>query len=191
MWRRLDRPPNELVGVGFAAQGFEKASSYVINPASRAGRTSWIWEGVTDEDGCIGTSGLGGGAAGQEVDRYDLRLGSPAHAVVLASATDFSPDMVRTKEEFEGSVVYPVPDPYVRSDIVFYETPNGGAVFSVGSISWFGALARNGYDNDIARLTANVLHRFGDPEPFSTPVSSASDATCPLPSPAAATEEPS
>jgi N,N-dimethylformamidase len=77
--------------------------------------------------------------------------------------------MVRTKEEFEGSVIYPVPDPYVRSDIVFYETPAGGAVFSVGSISWFGALARDGYDNDIARLTANVLHRFADATPFPSP----------------------
>ena len=117
----------------------------------------------------LGTSGLGGGAAGQEIDRYDTRLGSPGHAVVLASASEFSPDMVRTKEEFEGSVVYATPDPFVRSDIVFYETPSGGAVFSVGSISWFGALARNGYDNDIARMTANVLHRFADPTPFEPP----------------------
>jgi N,N-dimethylformamidase len=26
--------------------------------------------------------------------------------------------------------------PLVRSDMVFYETPNGGAVFSVSSIAW-------------------------------------------------------
>ena len=32
-------------------------------------------------------------------------------------------------------------DPAVRADLVFFETPNGGAVFSTGSISWFGALA--------------------------------------------------
>ena len=65
-----------------------------------------------------------------------------------------------------GFVEYPTPDPYVRSDIVFFETPAGGAVFSVGSISWFGALARNGYDNDIANMTANVVRRFADPERF-------------------------
>ncbi|MGF1597179.1 MAG: N,N-dimethylformamidase beta subunit family domain-containing protein [Acidimicrobiales bacterium] len=174
MWRRLGRAPNELVGVGFAAQGFERACGYVVDPATLepddgAGRAAWIWEGVEIVDGRIGTSGLGGGAAGQELDRYDPRLGSPAHAVILASATEFGPDMVRTKEEFEGSVVYASPDPYVRSDIVFYETPNGGAVFSVGSISWFGALARNGYDNDIAHMTANVIERFCDPTPFDPP----------------------
>ncbi|MGH1493154.1 MAG: N,N-dimethylformamidase beta subunit family domain-containing protein [Acidimicrobiales bacterium] len=180
MWRRNGRPPNELVGVGFAAQGFARASHYDVNPDSLEGssgdtggpdssRAAWVWDGVEIEDGRIGTSGLGGGAAGQELDRYDTRLGSPGHAVVLASATEFGPDMVRTKEEFEGSVSYPTPDPYVRADIVFYETPNGGAVFSVGSISWFGALARNGYDNDVAKMTANVLHRFADPTPFEPP----------------------
>ncbi|MCZ6616791.1 MAG: hypothetical protein O7E57_01560, partial [Gammaproteobacteria bacterium] len=123
MWRRNARAPNELVGVGFAAQGFARAVHYDVNPASRTSRAAWIWEGVTDDEGRIGTSGLGGGAAGQELDRYDTRLGSPRHAVVLASATGFGPDMIRTKEEFEGSVNYPTPDPYVRADIVFFETP--------------------------------------------------------------------
>ncbi len=195
MWRRLGRAPNELVGIGFAAQGFDKASYYEVNPAALGGtdgpdnggsgagssngalneygfdqgRAAWVWNGVELDDGRIGTSGLGGGAAGQELDRYDTRLGSPSHAVVLASATDFGPDMLRTKEEFEGSVAYSSPDPYVRADIVFYETPNGGAVFSVGSISWFGALARNNYDNDVAKLTGNVLDRFVDPRPFEPP----------------------
>jgi N,N-dimethylformamidase len=49
---------------------------------------------------------------------------------------------------------------------VFFETPAGGAVFSVGSIAWYGALAHRGYDNDIARITTNVLRRFLDPAPF-------------------------
>ena len=132
-------------------------------------RAAWIWDQVEIDEGRIGTSRLGGGAAGQEIDRYDERLGSPAHAVVLASATDFGPDMVRTKEEFEASVDVAMPDPYVRGDIVFYETAGGGAVFSASSISWFGALARNGYDNDIAQMTRNVLLRFADPTPFDPP----------------------
>lgn len=176
MWRRQGRAPNELVGVGFAAQGFDRATYYRIDPEALTSRAGWILHDVdVDDEGRIGTSGLGGGAAGQEVDRYDTRLGSPTHAVVLASATDFGPDMVRTKEEFEGSVVYTSPDPYVRADIVFYETPAGGAVFSVGSISWFGALARDGYKNDVARMTANVVKRFLDPEPFD---GSADDSAC-------------
>jgi N,N-dimethylformamidase len=167
LWRRLGRAPNELVGIGFAAQGFERATHYRVDPHARASRAAWILGGVDDER--IGTSGLGGGAAGQEIDRYDVRLGSPRHAVVLASATEFGPDMLRTKEEFGGSIAFPSPDPFVRADIVFFETPQGGAVFSVGSISWFGALARDGYDNDVARITTNVLRRFVDPEPFAAP----------------------
>ncbi len=182
MWRRLGRSPNEVAGIGFAAQGFENATSYEINGSSLDtahpdGRMAWAWDGVVPDEGRIGTSGLGGGAAGQEIDRYDTRLGSPAHAVVLASATDFAPDMLRTKEEFEGSVAFPSPDPFVRSDVVIFETPGGGAAFSVGSISWFGALARNGYDNDIARLTANVLRRFADPAPFDPPPESIDPST--------------
>jgi N,N-dimethylformamidase len=169
MWRRIGRAPNELVGIGFAAQGFDRASHYEIAPEALTGRTAWMWDRVELVDGRLGTSGLGGGAAGQEIDRYDPHLGSPAHAVVVASATDFGPDMVRTKEEFGGSVIYPIPDPLVRADVVFYETPGGGAVFSVGSISWFGALARNHYQNDVAQLTANVIRRFLDPTPFPAP----------------------
>ena len=167
MWRRLGRPPNQLVGVGFTAMGFERAVSYRRGAASRASRAAWIFDGVTGED--IGTAGLGGGAAGQEIDRYDPALGSPAHALVLASATAFGSDMRRTKEEFEAVVTAPSPDPLVRADVVFFETPAGGAVFSVGSISWFGALAHNSYDNDIARITANVVRRFVDVEPFAIP----------------------
>ena len=167
LWRRNGRAPNQLVGIGFAAQGFEKATFYRVDPDVYDSRASWILNGIDDE--LIGTSGLGGGAAGQEVDRYDEKLGSPGHAVIVATATDFGPDMLRTKEEFEGTVAFPTPDPFVRADIVFYETPAGGAVFSVGSISWFGALARNGYDNDISKMTRNVLERFVDPAPFENP----------------------
>ena len=164
LWRRLGRPPNQIAGVGFTAQGFERATFFERTPASHDSRASWIFEGVENEK--IGTSGLGGGAAGQEIDRFDAALGSPPHAVILATATEFGPDMVRVKEEFEGSVFLSPDDPLVRADVVFYETQNGGAVFSVGSISWFGALARENYSNDVARITANVIRRFIDPVPF-------------------------
>ena len=167
LWRRLGRPPNALVGVGFVAQGFERAVAYERKPASYDSRAAWIFDGVAEP--MIGTSGLGGGAAGQEVDSYNPALGSPPHALVLASATDFGADMTRTKEELEAAIIVPSPDPVVRADVVFFETDAGGAVFSVGSIAWFGALARNEFDNDVARITANVVRRFLSPAPFSQP----------------------
>jgi N,N-dimethylformamidase len=36
------------------------------------------------------------------------------------------------------------------------------AVFSVGSINWSGSLPHNGFDNNVARVTGNVLRRFAD-----------------------------
>ena len=54
----------------------------------------------------------------------------------------------------------------VRADIVFFETANGGAVFSTGSIAYGASLPWNDYKNNIAKLTGNVLKRFADSKPF-------------------------
>jgi N,N-dimethylformamidase len=37
---------------------------------------------------------------------------------------------------------------------------NGGAVFAVGSVTWTGSLSHADYQNDVARITRNVLDRF-------------------------------
>jgi N,N-dimethylformamidase len=76
--------------------------------------------------------------------------------------------MLRVKEEFH--MMQPLgDDPNVKADMVFFEVPGGGAVFSTGSISYAGALAFNDYDNEIAKITANVLRRFLQAEPFEYP----------------------
>ena len=54
----------------------------------------------------------------------------------------------------------------VRADMTFFEHPGGGAVFSVGSISWTGSLSHNQYENNVSRITENVLRRFLDQAPF-------------------------
>jgi hypothetical protein len=38
-------------------------------------------------------------------------------------------------------------------------------VFPTGSIAWYGASSHNGYDDNVARITGNVLPRFLDPAP--------------------------
>jgi N,N-dimethylformamidase len=53
--------------------------------------------------------------------------------------------------------------------MVFFETPAGGAVFSVGAIGWAGALPCDRYENAAARITKNVLERFLSAEPFNMP----------------------
>lgn len=167
LWRRIGRAPNRLVGVGFAAQGFEKSGHYRRAAGADDPRAAFAFEGVRDE--VIGDFGsLGGGAAGEEIDRCDLRLGSPPHALVLASSAGLSRDMLRTKEEFLSTVPW-FEDPKVRADLTFFEGPNGGAVFSTGSITWCASLAHDGFSNNISAITANVLRRFLDEEPFVAP----------------------
>ena len=53
-------------------------------------------------------------------------------------------------------------NPLVRSDMVYFEGPKGGAVFSVGSISWCSCLSHNHGDNNVSRITENVLRRFAE-----------------------------
>ena len=62
-----------------------------------------------------------------------------------------------------------VQNPLVHADMTFFETPGGGAVFSVGSIAWAASLPHNGYDNNISRLTGNVIRRFVDDTAFEMP----------------------
>ena len=54
----------------------------------------------------------------------------------------------------------------VHADIIFYETPNGCAVFAVGSIGRQGSLSDEGYANNVAKLTDHVARRFVDEKPF-------------------------
>ena len=49
-----------------------------------------------------------------------------------------------------------------RADMTYIEKPMGGAVFSTGSITYCGALPANKFDNDVSRLTFNVINRFGE-----------------------------
>lgn len=167
LWRRNRRPPNQLVGVGFAAQGFDESRPYRRTKAADDPRVSFMFDGVPGD--LIGDFGLRGGAAGgEEIDRFDIRLGSPAHALVVASADDMPPDMLRVKEEFFSTQPL-APDKEVRADLTFFETPSGGAVFSTGSIAWAGSLSHNGYDNNVAKLSGNVLNRFVARAPFEIP----------------------
>ena len=168
MWRRMGRAPQSVAGTGMTAQGFDLSTSFERTPASVDRRVAFAFVGIRAGDR-IGDFGLiGGGAAGWEVDRADIRLGTPPHALVVATATDFTASYHWMKEELTHthSAITGETCPLVRCDMVFYETPNGGAVFSTSSIAWAGALAHNGYDNNVSRLTENVVRRFIDPTPF-------------------------
>jgi len=171
MWRRQGgRSPNHLVGVGFTAQGFDVSSYYRRAPGAGDPRAAFILEGVDDE--ILGDFGLtGGGASGMELDRHDFSLGSPPHSLVIARSERQTEAHVHVVEDLLFNHMGTTGDvnEKVHADLVFFETPNGGAVFSVGSIAYSGALPWNDYDNNISRLTLNVLRRFMDPAPFPLP----------------------
>ncbi|MCI2421645.1 hypothetical protein MOQ72_29845 [Saccharopolyspora sp. K220] len=166
LWRLRGRAPNVLAGVGFTAQGHDRASGYRRSEASASPAVSWVFDGIDVGVGEVfGDEGPGlGGAAGDELDRADVTLGTPPDAVVLASSVGHSEKIVLVPEEVDHGYAAPPPGihPKVRADIVLFGRPGGGAVFSVGSIAWSTAMTHNGGDNDTARVTANVLDRFRD-----------------------------
>jgi N,N-dimethylformamidase len=89
-------------------------------------------------------------------------------ALLLASSEGRSDDYPHVAEEimFSFPGLGGTQDPQVRADVVYFRTPRGGAVFSVGSIAWCGSLAHRGYENDVSRITRNVLRRFASDEPL-------------------------
>ncbi len=168
LWRTRARAPNRLVGVGTTAFGFDSCGHYLRTPESFDPRAAFIFEGIGDDE-VIGDFGLvGGGAAGIEVDRYDRALGSPAHALVVARSAGLSRCYLPAPEEV--LCLHPAmsgdENSQVRADMVFFEGPKGGAVFSTGSIAWATSLCHRGADNNVSRITENVLRRFLDETPF-------------------------
>ncbi len=164
LWRHRGRPPNRLLGVGFSAQGAdERAPGYrkVLSDSSE-GEWGFVFEGVEHPD-AIGEFGLLlGGAAGNEVDRADPGRGTPSETVVLATSKGHSDayqlaveDIMITAPGQGGSE-----QPMVRSDMVLVPYASGGRVFSVGSITWLGSISHNDYDNDVSKVTRNVLENF-------------------------------
>ena len=165
LWRHRGKAPNKLVGVGLSCMGWSTESpGYARASASGDPRAAFIFEGVGERE-TIGAFGLAmGGAAGDELDRLDFELGTPPHALLLASSTGHNhhyqqviEDIPQLKSErvYGGST-----HPPIRADMVYFETARGGAVFSVGSMSWCGSLSHNDYDNNVSRITENVLRTF-------------------------------
>jgi N,N-dimethylformamidase len=168
LWRRQGLAPQKMAGTGFTAQGFDLSSFYRRNKDSFDERAAFIFAGV-GKDELIGDFGLiGGGAAGLELDRADRALGTPPNALVLASSENHTPVYMVVLEEIfiNAPGMCNGESDLVRADMVFFETPAGGAVFATSSIAWAGSLSHNNYRNNVSRITENVLRRFLDEKPF-------------------------
>ena len=167
LWRHRGRPPQAIVGVGPAAMGWGPAAGYVRQQDSFDERAAFVFEGIGDDE-VIGDfedsfSAATAGAAGDEIDRLDLGLGSPRHALLLATSAGGHSEHYQPMVEDHAARTPgagPTDQPRVRADMVYFETPDEGAVFSVGSINWILNLPYNGYRNNVSRITGNVLNRF-------------------------------
>jgi N,N-dimethylformamidase len=151
LWLKRGLPPKSIFGVEPTSCVFVPAEGrwgFRRLPASREQRFAWVFDGVGDE--VIGNFGLNlGSAAGYEMDAVDEWAGEDAsrRPIPLAEARHELISAIRD----EGAPV---------AHIAFLEYPAGGAVFTVGSVTWTGSLAHNNYDNNVSRITENVLRRF-------------------------------
>jgi len=168
LWRSRGRAPQKIVGIGFTAEGMDRSTHFERMPDSFHKRAAWMFQGIGDHEK-IGDFGLGlGGAAGIEIDRYDLALGTPPHTLLVGMAEGFSDNYPLVSEE----ITYAFPgrggtqDPQVRADITYFTTAQHGACLAIGSIAWSMALPINGGQNNAATLMRNVLDAFIRPGPL-------------------------
>lgn len=161
LWRNRGRAPQKLVGVGMIAEGFETCEPFRKMPDAWHRTVSWITEGIEGE--LIGDEGLAyGGAAGIEVDRYDLTLGTPPHTKIIASSGGHSDNYVLATEEilYAHAGMVGTLDYRIRADMIYYTAANNGAVFSASSIAFGQALPANGFEGTSSKLMRNVVDAF-------------------------------
>ena len=159
LWRTAGICPQSIVGVGMAAQGWGGGVGYRRLPDSQDARVAPFFDGIGDDE-VIGNFGHSlCGAAGDEVDRIDYALGTPSHALHLATSETLPDQYQLTVEEVRNN--YPAYGgtvcEQVRSDLVWFDLPGGGEVFSVGSVNWAASLGWDAGRNNVDVLTTNVL----------------------------------
>lgn len=169
LWRHRGTPPQRLVGVGFTAMGWGSSAGYSRCAESFQADVAFVFEGISEEEVIGGfDSGLGpalSGAAGDEIDRTDPRLGTPSRTRLLATSSGRHGRFQRANEDVLqlSSHLGSTQDPDVRADMVLIPGDHGGYVFSVGSINWIPFLASNAAKNNVVTVTRNVLRKFLEP----------------------------
>jgi N,N-dimethylformamidase len=96
-------------------------------------------------------------------------LGTPPHAIIVGRAVLEDLTYQPVNEERYDHTWPAAREDIIRSDLTFFETPNGGAAFSVGSMNFIGALPIDNYDSVAARLIINIVKRFASSAPFPAP----------------------
>ena len=126
--------PDHLLGVAYTHTGFQSAAPYRV-----LDDTHWAFAGTGLRHGQrFGERSLHercpGGASGHELDK----LGAHAPKPFAHLAKGDNPDNT-------------------GADLICFETPSGGGVFSTGSLAWTLSLP---IDSHVSAITANVLRRW-------------------------------
>jgi N,N-dimethylformamidase len=162
LWRRNGRPPQQLVGIGFSAQGGFSAGWFRRTDASKEPAVAWIFEGMDGD--VFGDYGLSaGGAAGFELDRIDPSLGTPPEAIVVAQSEGIPDGFGPAIEELATMKLAHSREPlsaFLRADMTYIPLRGGGAVFAAGAITFAGSLWRNGFTGPVSLVLHNVVSRF-------------------------------
>ena len=160
LWRRNGRPPQQLVGIGFTAQG-----NFVGMPYKRVcydKNMDWVFDGINDD--LLGDFGFSGhGAAGFELDRRDEKLDDGEDITILAQSYDEDNRFILVPEEMLTHLTNLSGGPEAdvkRADMVYFKTHTGGQVFAAGSITFCGSLPWNNYANNVSKLLRNVVRKF-------------------------------
>ncbi|MGE0610145.1 MAG: N,N-dimethylformamidase beta subunit family domain-containing protein [Pirellulales bacterium] len=127
-------PSAKLLGVAYSHAGYQSGAPYRV-----LDETHWAFAGTgLNRDDLFGHFSLHercpGGASAHELDK--ICADSPANLRHLARGDN---------PEESGA------------DLVTFDTPSGGAVFSTGSLCWTLSIA---VDEGVSQVTANVLRKF-------------------------------
>lgn len=164
LWSWRGRSAQHWLGVGTNGEGDGPGRPFRRTAGSCDPRVAFIFDGI-ERDELIGDFPSlvnSWGAAGYEFDYSDPLWGAPEQALLVATADDFGDQFETTTNTMMGG---PNQHPKVRSDQVFLEYPKGGAVFAFSSISWCACLSYNNYDNNVSRMTQNILDGFMSEKP--------------------------
>lgn len=161
LWNACGRMAAALAGTTWSCTGMVDGSPYMRTPASFDPRVAHLFEGIGSDE-LIGEHGAFlGAAAGDEVDFANPLLGTPEQALVVATAR--LPEGYKTFPDGLIGLQGPGGEDIVsrrRSDVTYFQTGAGGAVFSASSMAWNGALSYNGDSNAVSQLTGNLLRSF-------------------------------
>ena len=129
-----------FVGVECSAMIFNGSSAYRRLPDSENSRSAWIFEGTTEGPvfGDYGIDRVHGGAAGFEIDKFNPSNGTPRHALNLATSEPLKETIEEVKMSVAPLSIYYTPASpadHGQADIVFFETPKGGAVTPIRNSS--------------------------------------------------------